>query len=287
MGTRVVVLLPVVHAERAAEVRDLFARWEAVLSRFRPTSPLSRLNARAGRTCPVDPLLAEVLAAALAAARTTDGAFDPGLGAHLEHLGYDRSFDRMAAELPPAAAPVPARGAWRDIVLDRAAGTARLPAGMRLDLGGIAKGMAVDAAAGALRRAGVPAGLVSAGGDLAVWGLPPGREAWTIVVPGPAGAAGVAPLRRGALATSGVARRRWRQGGEERHHLIDPRTGLPAAGGLHSVSVVAPSCREAEVLAKAAFVLGPGAGRALLERRGLPALLVPRSAPPRAVGAWA
>src|SRR5439155_22588655 len=132
-------------------------------------------------------------------------------------------------------------------------------AGVGLDLGGIAKGMAVDAALARLRALGVDAALVNAGGDLAVHGRLPGGTAWPVVVQGRRAPQTVL-LERGALATSGIARRRWQQGQQSRHHLLDPRTGLPAQSGLLSITVVAARCVQAEVAATAAFVLGPQEG---------------------------
>jgi len=143
-----------------------------------------------------------------------------------------------------------------------------LPAGVGLDLGGMAKGLAVDAAVSCLRGLGVEAALVNAGGDLAVHGGLPGGAAWPVVVEGRA-APQVVLLERGALATSGIARRHWQQGPQRRHHLLDPRTGLPAQSGLWAVTVVAARCVQAEVAATAAFVLGPEAGARFLQERGL------------------
>jgi FAD:protein FMN transferase len=265
-------------------VRGLFDAWETTLSRFRPESELSRLNERPGRPVRASTLLLTVLDRALASARDTDGLYDPTLGRRLEDLGYDRSFElipSVAAGSPPAREP---GGAWRAVALDRASGTVVVPPGVRLDLGGIAKGMAVDAAAAALRRAGVTDALVSAGGDLAVVGRPPGRPGWPVAVDGHDGPP--VWVARGALATSSVGRRRWRQGDLERHHLLDPRTGEPAAGGLRSVTVAASRCARAEVAAKAALILGPRGGRAFLAERGLSGLLLPASGPPLVVGTW-
>jgi len=127
--------------------------------------------------------------------------------------------------------------------------------------------------------------LVSAGGDIAVLGHPPGAVGWSIGLDECPGDMRVA-LHEGALATSSIRRRRWSQGGRARHHLIDPRTGRPAEGGLMAVSVAARTCEAAEVAAKAALVLGLARGRAFLRRVGLPALLVPHAGDPLAVGAW-
>jgi thiamine biosynthesis lipoprotein len=128
--------------------------------------------------------------------------------------------------------------------------------GVRLDLGGIGKGYAVDRALGLLAAAG-PC-LVSAGGDLAVSGTPAGGV-WPVGVAVPDGRVTVG-LESGAVATSGRDRRRWRRGGEERHHLVDPRTGRPAEGDLLRVTVLAPTAVEAEVLAKALFLGAEPAG---------------------------
>jgi thiamine biosynthesis lipoprotein len=160
-----------------------------------------------------------------------------------------------------------------------------LPAGVGVDLGGIGKGMAVDAAVERLRAAGVAVAMVNAGGDLRVLGSPPGAGAWPVAIDGPSGAVTV-PLARGALATSGIGRRRWRQGGVERHHLLDPRTGQPAWTGLWSVTVAAATCARAEVAAKTAFILGARAGAGFLAGKGLAGLLATESGAWQTAGPW-
>ena len=176
-------------------------------------------------------------------------------------------------------------GGWRAIRLDAPARQVTLPAGIGVDLGGLAKGLAVDAALARLRGLGLTPALISAGGDLALAGTPPAAADWAIAVPG-LDRSWTIPLRGGAMATSGIARRRWRQAGRERHHLLDPRTGAPAQSGLWSATVVAGRCGQAEVAAKAAFVLGAGAGADFLEARGLSGLLVDLHGNWRAVGSW-
>ncbi len=285
MGTAVTVVLPAPDAAAAAAVEELFAAWETALSRFRPESELSRLNASAGRAVRVSPLVMLVVEAALRAARATDGIFDPTLEPHLRALGYDRTFDEVAPDGPAPAAPGPG-GAWRAIEVDRAAGTVRLPGGAALDLGGIAKGMAVDAALDELARRGVPAAVVEAGGDLAVMGLPPGASAWAVALEIPTGQREVA-ISSGALATSGISRRAWRRGGREQHHLVDPRTGGSARNDLWSVTAAAVTCAQAEVAAKVAFVLGRAEGAQFLLRVGISALVVGRDGGEEIVGIWA
>lgn len=286
MGSDVHLLVPDgVAGEAAGAVEHLFATWEAVLSRFRPESELSRLNARAGVPVGVGPILLAAVEASLEAARATGGLFDPTLGHELVRLGYDRSFEEIGTR--PAAAGRRPRGggAWRAMVVDRSAGVVTVPPGCALDLGGIAKGMAVDASLELLGSLGIETALVSAGGDLAVRGLPPGRRAWDVLVGGdPSGP--VVPLVRGALATSGTTRRRWRQGDVARHHLVDPATGEPSLSELREVTVAAGTCRIAEVGATAAFVAGPRVGPELLDRLGLAGLLVTGDGGQIRVGRW-
>jgi thiamine biosynthesis lipoprotein len=145
-----------------------------------------------------------------------------------------------------------------------------LDPGTRLDLGGLAKGYAVDRAVELLSRYG--ACLVNAGGDLAVGGGPV-ATVWPVSVPTPD-----APLtigvRSGGLATSGRDKRRWRRDGAEQHHLIDPITGLPAESDLLRVSVAAPSAVEAEVLAKWLFIAGEDEAAARADAMAAPSVLV-------------
>jgi len=285
MGTAVTVVLPGREVAAARIVEELFAAWEAVLSRFRPESELSRLRASAGRPVAASPLMLEVVETAVRAARATDGIFDPTLEPNLRALGYDRTFDDVAPDGPLPVLPGPG-GAWRRIEVDRLAGTIRLPAGSAIDLGGIAKGMAVDAALEALGGQGVAAAIVEAGGDLAVTGLPPDEQAWNVALEIPSGRREVA-IARGGLATSGISRRTWQRGGSEHHHLVDPRTGESARNELWAVSAASISCAQAEVAAKVAFVLGRAEGTRFLLRTGISALLVDRDGGETFVGTWA
>jgi len=283
MGTEVTVLVAGEAPPRAVgAVRDLFRRWEATLSRFQPDSELSRVNAAAGDPAPAGPLLRAVTTEALRAAAATGGVFDPTLGGRMSAIGYGGSFGSGWA-VPRAA--VPGRhlpDGWRAVRVDDAAGTVTVPAGLALDLGGIAKGMAVDAAAEMLRDAGARAALVSAGGDMRATGEV-GAD-WQIAFDD-------APSERitlasGAVATSSLSRRTWVHEGIRRHHLIDPRSGLPARSGLRAVSVATDTCVRAEVAAKTAFVLGPDRGAGFLERLGVPGLLTRTDGSVRRVGAW-
>lgn len=286
MGTTISLLLPESRAERARQaVRALFDEWEQILSRFLVESELSRLNQRPGEPVPVSGLLYHVLATALTAARATEGIYDPALLDQLARLGYDRTFDALPTSQFDAIIPGEPGGHWRGIKVDPIRRSVTLPVGIRLDFGGIAKGMAVDAALEALRQDGVYAALVNAGGDLAVLGLPPEAEHWQISVPGREQFWAL-PLRRGAIATSGIAHRHWRQGSTLRHHLLDPRTGLPSRSDLWSVTVVADRCEQAEVAAKVAFILGSRAGSAFLRKHHIGGLLVRQDGTWETVEPW-
>src|SRR5690349_2489152 len=185
MGTTISILAPDENAEAARDAtRWLFAEWEATLSRFRTDSELSRLNARAGKWVPVSSLLFDVTATALEAARATNGVFDPTLLRQLVSLGYDRTFTALSPIAPPLSEVVQPGGGWRGIQLDGGERRIFLPAGVALDFGGIAKGMAADAAVERLREMGIASGCVNAGGDLATFGLPPDGDGWPIGVQG-------------------------------------------------------------------------------------------------------
>jgi thiamine biosynthesis lipoprotein len=284
MGTEVVVLTAGRMPGNAVDgVRTLFEAREAALSRFRPDSELSHVNRGAGRPVPVSPLLFHAVDAALRGAAATGGAFDPTLGRQMAANGYDRPFGFPRGVTVLGMPPAGPGGGWREVRLDPILRTVTVPVGVALDLGGIAKGMAVDAAAALLEDEGVESALVSAGGDMRVAGTD-GAD-WQVGLtetPEPH----QVTLSRGALATSSSTRRTWIRDGIRHHHLLDPRTGAPADSGLRSVSVAAATCEQAEVAAKAAFVLGPGGGRRFLDALGLPGLLTPTAGAPVPVGAW-
>ena len=219
-----------------------FHRLEALLSRFRDDSELSRLN-RDG-ALDAGPDLARVVALALEARARTGGRFDPTIHDALVAAGYDRTFEDIAPEgHVRCQAPAVSGG---DVSVEGS--RIELGAGVRIDLGGIGKGYAAERAAELLATAG-PC-LVSAGGDVATRG-----GSWPIGVETADGTITL-ELRDGGLATSGRDRRTWRRDGRELHHLIDPRTGEPAETDLLRVTVVASDAIEAEVAAKELFLAG-------------------------------
>lgn len=284
MGCDVSVLGPD-DRDAASLVQPIFDDWDRRFSRFRTDSELEQLNDAGASPMVVSALMLRVVAAAIQAAQVSDGLFDPLLGGRMRELGYDRTYH----ELPPWRPATPLgpwrAGAWREIAVDRDRGTVRLPVGYRLDLGGIAKGMAVDAALDALVAAGFSFAAVNAGGDLAVAGLPPGQASWPISIDGFDRTAVALP--HGAMATSSVQRRRWRVAGDERHHLLDPRSGMPASGPIVQASVAAATCGQAEVAAKMAILSDLPGATARLERHRLAALLITAEGETVRVGTWA
>ncbi len=286
MGTTISLLLPASKVEVGTKiVHTLFTEWEQRLSRFLPESELSQLNQRTGEAIAVSDLLYHVLTTALTAARVTQGVYDPALQEQLVLLGYNRSFDDLLASGSNTFVLGQPGGGWRHIQVDRVNQRVTLPAGVKLDFGGIAKGMAVDAALKALQQEGVQTALVNAGGDLAVMGLPPGEEQWQIAIPGKEQSWSI-PLHHGAVATSGIAHRHWWQGQTLRHHLLDPRTGLSAQSKLWSVTVVAARCEQAEVAAKVAFILGTQQGVEFLRQHHIAGILVREDGTWETVAPW-
>ncbi|MCC6521224.1 MAG: FAD:protein FMN transferase [Polyangiaceae bacterium] len=276
LGTRVRLVLSGTARETGAAVRRIaavFRRAERRFSRFSAESELSRLNER-HEPMAVSRALFAALRRAQRFTEQTFGAFDPTIGTALVAAGYDRSFaPGILDRASPSGWRAPAPG-MAAVVLDAARRTAFVPHGVSVDLGGMIKGSTVDAAARWLPAGGV----VEAGGDARLEGAGPDGRGWVVEVEDPGDAARVVAafrVRDRGVATSAPNRRRWRAGAEERHHLIDPRTGAPAVSDLAQVTIVAASAEEADVLATAVFVLGAGQGRRLLARLdGVAALLV-------------
>jgi len=228
-----------------AEIRRL----DALLTRFRPESELSKLNRHGTLTGSLD--LVTVVDLALAGRALTNGRFDPTVHDAIVEAGYDRSFEQLAPDRDEPE-PFVAQPCGGGVAVDLERRTIRLDPGVRIDLGGIGKGYAVDRACDILARTG-PC-LVNAGGDLAVRGSLGGGP-WPVGVETPSGTVTLG-LEGGAIATSGRDLRRWRKGGEDRHHLIDPSTGSPATSNLLRVTVVAASAVIAEIFAKGLFLAG-------------------------------
>ena len=263
-------------------------RIDQACSRFRDDSDLSRINAAAGERVRVSPLCIEAVTLSLRVAAATDGLVDPTVGAAMVHIGYDRDFSLVAGAPGPETRRSPAPG-WSSVEVDPDAHTVRVPEGARLDLGASAKALAADrAASDAAARTGSGV-LVSLGGDIAVAGAAP-EDGWQVLVTddhdAELDAAGqIVGVSSGGLATSSTTVRRWMRGGTHLHHIVDPRTGLPAETPLRTVSVAAESCVAANAATTAAIILGDAA-RAWLEDHGLPARLVTLDGCVTHIGGW-
>lgn len=270
MNTDIALLAPTAGPdfEGAADlVGDIFREIENRLSRFRDESELCALNAAQGSPFRASPLLFQVVCLAVQAARASDGVFDPTVLTSLEHAGYDRSFERLTEGRTPRSDRDSPSPDYRSVQCDPRTRTIRLTAGHRLDLGGIGKGYAVDRALAATAFLGDR--MIAAGGDVAARGRVTLREPWTVELEdtGDLGPRTIT-LRDAAVATSTTLRRRWERGGHVYHHLIDPRTGRPSISPLRTVTVVAPTCVQADVGAKTALLLGER-GMDFLDERGL------------------
>jgi thiamine biosynthesis lipoprotein len=313
------IQLGVTYPKTLAAARDLLAgdldELDRSCSRFRADSELVAVG-EAARHAPgpvtftVSPLLAEAVAVSLRAAQLTDGDVDPTVGGALAALGYDRDFAELAqaelaqAELAQADARVstPTAAAstisvrvipgWRSVCVDVAARTLTVPPGVQLDLGATVKGWAADRSAARIAERLGCGVLVSLGGDTAVAGPPP-DGGWRIRVQDMTGLpeetadgpSQVVAIRDGGLATSSTAARRWHHGGDLLHHILDPRTGLPAAPVWRTVSVAAATCADANTAATAAIIRGDQAP-AWLASLELPARLVTQDGVVRTVAGW-
>ena len=268
---------------RAALVaaQDEVEACEAGLSRFRPESDLSRLNAAAGSWVPVGRRLLEALHLALRAREDTGGRFDPTILPALVAAGYDKSFELL--EERAAKHPI-GWCAGAKIELDHRRGCARIERGTAVDLGGIGKGYAAGRALDAMlkRAPSLRGGLVDLGGDIAVRGEAPEGGPWRIAVSDPrrpGETLAVLALEDGGVATSGRDARRF---GPSRslHHLIDPETGESALAGPFTVTVVAPNPSEAEAHATTLAIAGLAEAEAhVAARPQLSALYVPHAGP--------
>jgi thiamine biosynthesis lipoprotein len=217
-------------------------RMGARLTRFAPDSELSLFNSSAGRWVEISAELELLLRESLRAFETSRGLVNVAVLPAMAAIGYTRP---LSEGVPTATVPRPTALPALPDVLNVRPGAARLVPGAGIDLGGIAKGWMADRLCETLG----PNALANIGGDISAAGEGAARGGW------PVGLTGVTVLLRNrGAATSSVRRRSW---GGENHHLIDPRTGLPARTGLEEVSVIAANGVEAEIVAKTALLVGP------------------------------
>lgn len=237
-------------------------RLEQCWSRFRSDSELAQLNANSGAWTDVSSAMLLALMCATDLHYATAGRFDPTILDALEGAGYDRTFESIAPEAAAVPNPRPVPG-FAPVEIDEDRSRVRLPAGTRLDLGGVGKGLAADLVARGLVDRGARTALVGMGGDLRARGEPPPAGAWNIPVLDPFDETRVAfhfPLAEGAIVTSTTRIRQWTRAGRRYHHLIDPATGLPADRGIAAVVASARDAWWAEGIAKSILIGGVDAG---------------------------
>jgi thiamine biosynthesis lipoprotein len=242
------------------QARALVEAGEARLTRFSETSELAALNRSGGAWFYASKELFAVVAESRACFEETNHLFDPTILDALEDAGYDRSMDDIRARALVAQPRSTVRFSQdlRAVQFDDTARAIRMPVGMRLDLGGIAKGWIAEQAARRLADY-ADACAVDAGGDMYLVGLPRGEAVWQVALEDPRdekAVLGTLHVGPGAVATSSITKRRWQQGDRARHHLIDPRRGEPAETDWLSVTVVAPHAAIAEVFAKSLLIAG-------------------------------
>jgi thiamine biosynthesis lipoprotein len=278
MGTRIAVELWHEDAGKAEAAIDAVIaemhRIDELMSHYKPGSQLSQINREAANgPVKVDAELAALIARALEFSELSGGAFDITY-ASVGYL-YDYREHRHPSEAQIRAA-LPAIS-WRHVVVDREASTVRFTQpGVRIDLGGIAKGYAVDSAARILQARGIRDASVSAGGDNRILGNRRGRP-WIIGIRHPDDPNRVIariPLEDAAISTSGDYERYFDENGVRYHHIIDPHTGKSPVG-VRSVTVIGPNATLTEGLTKSVFVMGPERGLALIEtQEGVDAVVV-------------
>jgi FAD:protein FMN transferase len=276
MGTNVhLVAFPNPDADRAATERALerafeeVLRLEKLLSEWRPDSEVSAINQRAGTPVAVGNDVFRVIEKSVWAGTSSGGTFD----VTFQSMSALWRFGDAAEDRPklPTPAEVAARRKlvdYRKLVLDPAAHTVKVPHGMQIGLGGIAKGYIVDRAVAVLRSAGLRDFLVQAGGDLYGAGKKPDGSRWVSGIQDPRGAHGryfaLIELENHAFSTAGDYARSYIVDGKRYHHIIDPRTGYPATAS-RSVTVWAPDAFIADAIDDGIFILGPEQGLKLLE----------------------
>jgi thiamine biosynthesis lipoprotein len=254
---------------------------ERRFSRFLPDSEVSQLNRSAGAWHNISNDLMDMLEQSMNFYKETGGLFDPSILPDLKRIGYDKSMDEIQANgiTSSSASSRTLRPDFGQMEIDLPRQRARLPKGMEIDLGGIAKGWIVEKAA-ALLNCYSTACAVSAGGDIVFKGYPRDNSFWRVNIEDPRDptqAVSALQVGPGAVVTSSIAKRAWMQSGKARHHLIDPRTGEPAETNWLSVTVISPFITAAEVYAKALLIGGEGDAARLAAQRPELAYIVVKS----------
>jgi thiamine biosynthesis lipoprotein len=255
---------PAAAARAVAGARRRLLSWHQRFTRFQPTSELMLLNGDTRREVPVGPLMARLAAAALIAAERTGGLVDATLIDEIEQAGYTHdlragvSLARALSLAPPRRPARPSGAArWRSLTVDREANVVSRPPGVKLDSGGIAKGLFADVLAEWLGDHASFA--VECAGDVRLGGRAATPRKVLVESPFDGEVLHAFDLAEAGIATTGIGKRSWLDAnGRPAHHLLDPSTGQPAYTGVVQATALAPTAVEAEIRAKAAVLSGPG-----------------------------
>ena len=260
-----------------AALQAAVAQVDAQMSPYQPDSDLLRLNrAPVGTWVDLPAEMLQVLARALYICRASGGAFDPAVGALVDAWGFGAARDAPDAQAIAAARAAPRSPTHQVLEPHLDAGRARKHAPLQLDLCGIAKGYAVDRMCAVLQQQGVRHALAALDGELRALGPQADGAPWAVALESPEtgrrAARGVIELQDLAVATSGDYRHFMQVGDARLSHSMNSRSGKPVCNSVASVTVLAPTCMDADAWATALLVAGPGAGLALAQRQGLEAL---------------
>ncbi len=251
--------------QAAREAKSRLLAWHCQFSRFDPDSELSRLGRDPRGTVPVSPMMIRFVSAAVRAAERTGGLVDPTLVGEIEKAGYEHHFASQAMPLTEALELAPPRARarpnpasrWRQVSVDPERGTVTRPPGLRLDSGGVLKGLVGDVLAQEL--SGHRAFAIDAAGDVRFGGSDGLLRPIEVMSPFGGSVLHVFELAQGAAATSGIGKRSWPgPDGRPSHHLLDPATGRPAFTGVVQVTAIASTAFDAELLSKTALLSGAG-----------------------------
>lgn len=261
--------------EAVTAARDLLLVWHTTFSRFKPESELSSLNRDEATSVPVSPIMARFVQAVVDAAEATGGLVDATMLDAIEGLGYRTERFRGSLALPLALALAPARRParahpdrrWRTIEVDLGTSTVTRPPGVRLDGGGIVKGLLADVVGELLQEH--DSFLVDCEGDLRIGGAAGVQRSVAVTAPLSQRVLHEFELADGGLATTNITKRSWMERLKPAHHLLDPATGLPAYTGIVQATALAATALEAEALAKAALLSGPQDAATWLRHGGL------------------
>ncbi len=277
------VTIKIISGENQSKTDDsidrgvaLFYKVERICSRFDPETELMKLSSQTGRSVAVSPILYSAVKFAVETARETGGAFDPSIGRKLERRGFNKNY--LSGHIVSSDFIEDDHAGYRDIILDDRNHSILLKKPMIIDLGGVAKGLAIDLAAEEIRTIGYSDFLINAGGDLYASGHDENGKDWTIGIRHPMRRnelVGTVQLTDAAICTSGDYERPSPVLPNE-NHLLDPFNGK-SPDSLVSCTVIAPFAMLADTFSTASFVMGPESGIKKMEEMDLDCLMFTRS----------